>query len=65
MRVGVQLSVGIGIKLMVIKQQLQVTNLAASLGRSQVGNVAIANFERYNWHRLIIQAVCKVPLIIY
>ena len=30
-----------------IKQQLQVTNFAASLGRSQAGNSAIANMKWY------------------
>ena len=34
---------------MVIKQQLQVTNFAASQERSQAGNFAIANTEWYNW----------------
>ena len=32
-------------KLMVIKQQLQGTNYAASLGRSQAGSLVIANRE--------------------
>ena len=34
---------------MVIKQQLQVTNFAASLEWSQAGNPAITNIEWYNW----------------
>ena len=33
---------------MVIKKQLQVTNFAASLGRSQAGNPGI-DTEQYNW----------------
>ena len=36
-------------KLMAIKQQLQITNLYASLGRSQAGYLAITNIECINW----------------
>ena len=45
---GVQLSVGAEWKLMVIKQQLQVTYFAASRERVYAGNRIIANVEWYN-----------------
>ena len=45
---GVQLPVGIEMELMVIKQQQQVTNFTASLGRNLVGNHAIANIGTFD-----------------
>ena len=39
---------------MVIKQQLQVTNFAASLGRSQAGNPAITDIEWYNTFETVV-----------
>ena len=40
---GVQLWVGVEMEAYVSKQQLQVTNLSASLGKSQAGNLVTTN----------------------